>query len=104
MELLKRPEQRHVAYMEISETLNLGNTSAAHRFSLKVMPTVLQTHSSPALDEYIVLWGQMCDGSTLKRGYPNLKQQLQSLRVAGQTLPQPIQNILISFENNVANQ
>ena len=47
----------------------------------EVIPTVIRYHNQHALDDFIILWGKMLDGSSGKKDYPNFEQKLQYIKI-----------------------
>ena len=53
----------------------------AQQIDREILPSVIRYHSQHALDDFIILWEKMLDGSSGKKDYPNLEQRLQYVKV-----------------------
>jgi hypothetical protein len=61
-----------------------------------------QLHFQPHLNEHLILWGRIYDGSAERSDYPNIKSVLRNVKIRQEDreLPPKFNQYILEFEKN----
>lgn len=102
LHLLQDQKTQEAAYEEITQLAVTASPFMVKALSEEIMIHLPQLHAQPHLNDHLILWGRIYDGSPERSDYPNIKSVLRNVKIRQEDrqLPPKFNQCLLEFEKN----